>query len=120
MFFVGIDMVEIKRISKCMKNPKFLNKILGLDEYESLKKRKFSEQSVAASFCAKEAFAKNIGTGIRNFNLREVQLLRKKNGAPYLKLSGSAFKLASRRKFSVSVTHTKEYASVVVISWKQD
>lgn len=115
MISVGTDLIEIKRISNSMKNPSFLKHILGKDE-----KKGFPEQSVAVNFCAKEAFAKALGTGIRDFQLREVELLRDENGMPYFKFSGNALKIISKMdlKFSVSATHTKEYASVVVVAWR--
>lgn len=120
MISVGTDLIEIKRISNSMKNPSFLKHILGKDEYLFLEKKGFPEQSVAVNFCAKEAFAKALGTGIRDFQLREVELLRDENGMPYFKFSGNALKIISKMdlKFSVSATHTKEYASVVVVAWR--
>lgn len=121
MFSVGIDLVEIKRISQSMNNHRFLQKVFGKDEYFYLKEKGFPKQSVAANFCAKEAFSKAIGTGIRGLSLNEVELLRDENGMPYFKFSGDALKIVKGRnlRFSVSVTHTKEYASAVVISWRE-
>lgn len=117
MLLVGIDLVEIGRIKKSMKNPRFCSRVLGSTEYSQLKMRGFSAQSVAASFSAKEAFSKAIGTGLSGFSLGEVELLRTCDGKPWLKLSGSALEIAKQRnlRFSVSVTHTKEYAAAVVI-----
>ena len=116
MLLVGIDLVEIKRIRKSMKNPRFCSRILGKTEYSQLELRGFPVQSVAASFCAKEAFSKAVGTGLNGFDLSEVELLRDENGKPSLKLSGRALNLALLHKadFSVSVTHTKEYPAGVV------
>lgn len=117
MLLVGIDLIEIGRIKKSMKNPRFCSRVLGSTEYSQLEMRGFSAQSVAASFSAKEAFSKAIGTGLSGFSLSEVELLRSSDGKPWLKLSGSALEIAAKRKleFSVSVTHTKEYAAVIVI-----
>jgi len=117
MLLVGIDLIEINRIKKSMNNPRFCSRVLGSTEYSQLEMRGFSAQSVAASFSAKEAFSKAIGTGLSGVLLGEVELLRGIDGKPWLKLSGSALKIAQQRKleFSVSVTHTKEYAAVVVI-----
>ena len=118
MLLVGVDRVEIKRVKKAMENPRFCKMVLGSDEYLQLASRGFPAESVAASFCAKEAFSKAFGTGIRGFSLCEVELLRRENGRPYLKLSGMAAKLAEEvgHDFAVSVTHTKEYAQAVVIA----
>ena len=65
---------------------------------------------------AVEAFGKALGTGVSGFRLAEAQLLREPSGRPYLSLSGGALRLAEERglSFSVSVTHTKQYAAVVV------
>lgn len=121
MFSVGIDLVEIARISKSMNNRRFLQKVLGKDEYIYLEKKQFPKQSVAASFCAKEAFSKAIGTGIKGFNLKDVELLRNEKGMPYFKFSGNALKIVNDKnlRFSVSITHTKEYASAAVVSWRE-
>lgn len=117
MLLAGIDLVEIQRIKKSMQNPRFLLRILGPSEYAQLELRGFPVQSVAANFSAKEAFSKALGTGLRGFSLREVELLRSENGRPSFKLSGNALRIVQGRKvvFQVSVTHTKEYASAVVI-----
>ena len=122
MYSVGIDMVEIARIKKSMKNPRFLNFILGEKEYEQLKNKNFISQSVAANFCAKEAFAKAVGTGFRGLNIKEVQILRNEFGRPYIFLSGKALETwgKSGYEFSVSLTHTKEFASAVVICFKNE
>lgn len=117
MLSVGIDLVEIDRIQRAMKNPRFCRRILGGTEYQQLEERGFPPASVAVSFCAKEAFSKALGTGVRGFSLDEVQLLRDELGKPYLLLVGDALQAAENRglQFAVSATHTRKYASVVVI-----
>lgn len=122
MYSVGIDMVEISRVKKSMENSRFLNFILGGKEYEQLKSKNFISQSVAANFCAKEAFAKAVGTGFRGFDIKEVQILRDNLGRPYIFLTGKAFETWGKNgyEFSVSLTHTKELASAVVVCFKND
>ncbi len=117
MLLVGIDLVEIQKIEKSVKNPRFCRRVLGAAEYAQLEMRGFPVQSVAASFSAKEAFSKALGTGVRGFALEEVELLRGVDGKPSLHLSGRALKIAQKRnlEFSVSVTHTRNYAAAVVI-----
>lgn len=121
MLSVGIDTVEISRIEKSTQNPRFIKKVYGQNELAELAARSMPPQSLAACFCAKEAFGKALGTGIRGFKLTEVELLHKKNGKPYIKLSGNAKALAEsickdlENGIQVSVTHTKEIASVIVI-----
>ena len=116
---VGIDHLEISRIAKAMENPRFLPRYFGKGELKYFKEKKFSPASVAANFCAKEAFAKALGTGIRGFALREIELLREENGRPYLAFSGKGAALvkASGRRFEVSVSHDKRYAIAQVIGY---
>ena len=115
MIALGLDLLEIDRIRRSLQNPRFVERVFGAQEREQLSARGLPAQSAAACFCAKEAFGKALGTGIRGFLLTEVQLLREPSGQPYLFLSGSALRLAEERglRFSVSVTHTKNYAAVV-------
>ncbi|MCI1964563.1 MAG: NAD(P)H-hydrate dehydratase [Oscillospiraceae bacterium] len=120
MLLVGTDLVEIARIQKSMTNSLFCSRILGDKEYEQLAGRNFPAQSVAASFCAKEAFSKAIGTGLGGFRLREAELLRRPNGKPELHLSGKAAELAKGIRFSVSVTHTAETAAATVVGWGEE
>ena len=55
MIFSGIDLVEIERIEKSLKNPRFLEKYFGEAERAELEKKNFKPESVAACFAAKEA-----------------------------------------------------------------
>lgn len=121
MLSTGIDLVEIHRIRRSMKNPRFCKKILGPEEYMQLEKRGFPPQSVAVSFAAKEAFAKAMGTGVRGFQLQDVELLRNADGQPYFQLHHGALELAQKKnyKLSVSATHTRVYASVVVVAYME-
>ena len=126
MFSVGIDMVECSRLKKALRNPRFFQRVFGPGEQALLQERGYPScnnnrwvETAAAGFCAKEAFGKAMGTGVRGFSLCEVELLRQESGAPYLRLSGQAQELAKGWEFSVSVTHTKEYASAVVAAEKR-
>ncbi len=114
MLLVGTDLVEIGRIKKSMRNPRFLRRVCGPAEYAGLAARGFPASGAAAAFCAKEAFGKAVGTGLAGFGLREAQLLHDGAGRPELALSGRAKALARGARFSVSVTHTSRYASAVV------
>lgn len=116
---VGIDHVEIKRIAKAMENPRFLPRCFGESELTYLRQRGCPPASVAAGFCAKEAFAKALGIGVRGFYPREVELLRDENGRPFLAFSGRALKLATESglRFEVSVSHDKHYAMAQVIGY---
>lgn len=122
MYSIGLDMVEISRIEKSMQRPNFLNYILGEKEFEELKLRNFPVQSVAANFAAKEAFAKSIGSGFKGFKIKEVEVLRESSGKPIFYFTGNARKIVEENNydFSVSLTHTSNLASAVVICFKKN
>lgn len=121
MFSVGTDIVEIERIKNSMKNKKFFEYVFGEEEYAMLGSKNFSERSVAVNFCAKEAFFKSLGTGIRGYGLKNVQVLRDEMGKPYFKLSGRVLEETEEKgyKFSVSLSHSENYALATVLCYTE-
>lgn len=117
MINVGVDLIETSRIKKSIQNPRFLSKVFSNIEIQKLKEKKFNVQSISARFCAKEAFSKAVGLGFREFTFRDIQIFQNELGKPYIVLDGRAKELFdnSNYEFSVSLTHTKSYASAVVI-----
>ena len=118
----GIDMIEIKRIEKSMTSETFVRRVFGKHELDELSQKKDCAQSAAACFCAKEAFGKALGTGIREFALEEVEVLHDELGKPYLFLSGKAKQIADsmHMSFDLSITHTDEYAIASVIAFQEE
>ncbi len=116
MLLVGIDSVEIKRISKSLENESFL-KAFSADELNELQKRGFPHESAAACFAAKEAFGKAIGLGIFSYPLSDVSLVHEPNGRPVIVTNGKAAELeiVKNHQFSVSITHTADVATAIVI-----
>lgn len=116
----GIDIVEIDRIEKSIQNEAFKTRVYGKEELCELENEK--PENYAGVFCAKEAFSKAIGTGIRGFSLNEVQVLHDQLGAPYFSFSGNALKsvLEKGMKFSLSISHSKQYAVASVIAYTED
>lgn len=117
MISIGIDMVEIERIKRSVKNRKFIDLIFSKREIEELKIKNYNIQSIAASFCGKEAFSKAVGTGFRGFYFKDVEILHNSLGKPYIILSGNAKKLFEKNIIytCISLTHTKNYASAFVL-----
>lgn len=121
IYGTGIDIVEIKRIKEAMQKDGFLERFFAGSEIEYFKSRKFAAESVAANFAAKEAFSKALGTGVRGFLLREVEILRDELGKPHIALSGAAKELTNDAGIIglyVSVSHSEEYAVAQVIAEK--
>lgn len=112
---VGIDMVEVSRVGKSLTKPRFIERVFSKEEFELCQSKTNPVESLSARFCVKEAFAKALGTGVRGFNLNEVSTLNDAQGCPYVVLTGKAKALAQGLDISVSITHTKDYASAIVI-----
>ena len=122
MYSVGIDSVEISRVSKSIENERFINKVYGEREKAELEAKIFSVQSAAACFAAKEAFGKALGTGLIGFDLNEVQVIHNERGKPLIILTGRAKELADKYNFDfdISITHTETVATAVVIAFRRD
>lgn len=114
----GIDIIEIRRIEKSISNRHFIERVYSPEEIEICERKKNRAESYAGRFCVKEAFAKALGTGVRGFELSEVSTLSDSLGCPYISLKGKALELAGDYKFSVSISHTKEYATAIVIMYE--
>lgn len=121
-FTVGTDLVEVERIRKSCQRESFINRVYADIEKEYFKKFRDPAESMAGSWAAKEAFSKSLGTGVRGFELKEVAVVRDELGCPRLELTGRAEKIAVQRglDFSLSITHTSEYASAVVIAFPKE
>lgn len=121
-FTVGTDLVEVERIRKSCQRESFVNRVYSDAEKEYFKKFRDPAESMAGSWAAKEAFSKSLGTGVRGFELNEAGVVRDELGCPHLELTGNAEKIAAERglDFSLSITHTKNYASAVVIAFPKE
>ena len=85
---IGTDIIEIDRISRAIDNtPMFLEKIFTKREIEQLTRSKLRVESVAGNFAAKEAVSKALGTGVRGFNFKDIEVLRDELGKPVVEVS---------------------------------
>ena len=115
----GIDITEILRIEKLLKKGVFIKRFFSEKEEAYFIKRKNAPQTVAGAYSAKEAFAKALGTGVRGFSLKDVEVLHDELGKPYLSLSKEAEKTAKKmgiKKLFLSISHSEEYAVASVIA----
>jgi len=115
---VGIDVVGIKRIVEGNVGGKIEDRILSDKEKEYLhrksknlvKGREFSEydNSLAGFWAAKEAVLKSFGIGMHSINLKDIQILHKETGEPYVKLIGSALEKMGKdatKNAKISISH---------------
>lgn len=117
----GTAIIEMGRIQKLCRKPRFLSSYFSPDEIRYFAKHRMSPQLIAENYCAKIAFAKAIGTGFRVVKARDITVLRDRLGSPFIITSGNAKLLEERERFefNVSVAHCKKYATASVIVNKQ-
>lgn len=107
---VGTDVIEIARIKKACEKEAFLLRVFTQEE-----RRQAGEKvsRLAGDFAVKEAVSKVFGTGFRTFGLQEIEVLRDDLGKPFVKLTGTAERLAGEMgiaRLHVSITNTETLA----------
>ena len=118
----GIDIIEISRIKEAIeKNGEaFLNKVYTKKEIEYCEAHKVVKyQHYAARFAAKEAVAKFLGTGFNGkFDFSDIEVKNDGKGKPKVTLLNGALDLFNEKGYkeiSISISHSKEYATSIVI-----
>lgn len=120
IFSVGTDIIEIDRIKKTISNSSFLSKVYTEKEIMLFKAK---PQSLAGNFAAKEAVVKAFGTGFKGISPNEIEILRNKDGKPYVSLYGSALEFKEKNKLSaihISISHNKTAATAFVVIEAKD
>lgn len=111
---IGIDIIEIDRIEKVLnRTPRFLDRNFTEKEIEYFKKNNLKSESIAGNFAAKEAISKAIGTGIRGFNLKDIEILRDDLGKPIVNTYNNLKEICikySVKEIEVSISHSENYA----------
>jgi len=114
---VGIDMCSVSRIAACLGRKGFEERVFTKRERDYAKGKKTAVQHFAASFAAKEAFAKAGGWGIAKVGLKNVSIERTTVG-PVLfweTPAGTLLEELGATKAHVSLSHDGDYAIAVVI-----
>ncbi len=118
---IGIDLVENSRLEKIIEKwgINFLNRVFSAGEIQYCGKHIQSSPHYGARFAAKESFLKALGIGLgRGVKLSDIEVVHDKNGKPVLALCGVAKVQIEKRKITkihLSLTHTKKYATAIVL-----
>lgn len=115
---IGTDIIEIDRISRAIDNTAmFLEKIFTKREIEQLTRSKLRVESVAGNFAVKEAVSKALGTGVRGFNFKDIEVLRDELGKPVVEVSDKIKELikVNNYLFNVSISHNRTCAIAFVV-----
>ena len=123
MLTTGVDLVEIARIERAVRNhgDRFLQRVFTKNEILYSRGR---VSELAARFAAKEAVSKALGVGLRalardGIYWKDVEVTGDNRGKPIVRLFGRAAERAEElglTEWSVSLTHTKEHAMAFVVA----
>ena len=88
---IGLDIIEIERVRQAIQNNKnFLSKLFTEREIDYFISRNMNSEVIAGNFAAKEAVSKALGTGIRGFSFKDIEILRNELGKPEVILHNGA------------------------------
>jgi holo-[acyl-carrier protein] synthase len=121
IYGIGIDLVENIRMERIIKKwgPKFINRIFSIKEIQYCGKHVNSSTHYGARFAAKESFLKALGMGLgMGVKLSDIEVVNDENGKPSLNLCEEAKIQIEKKKITkvhLSLTHTKNYSTAVVL-----
>lgn len=117
MLGIGVDMIEVARISKALarNGDKFARRILSFEEQEDFLKSSDPDNFLAKRFAVKEAVAKALGTGFANgVSWADITLSHDELGKPLVSLQGGASEQLRRMGGSKALVSLSDEAGFVI------
>jgi len=118
MWDIGVDIVDVERFRRMnySNHEQFYNRVFTPSEIEYCLSSKKSAQNFAATYAGKEAVYKAINRYVK-IRLREIEILREKDGRPKVNLKMDKEKMSKLKLSSnvsidvkVSLSHVSSYA----------
>lgn len=114
MFSLGVDIVEVPRVARLIRQERFLKRVFTAGEVDYCRGKKNAAQHFAVRFAAKEAVYKALGrAGVSH---KDISVRNASNGKPAVALSAALRSLEKR--VSITLSHTAEYAVAVALYHK--
>jgi len=116
---IGLDVVELSRISRCWDRfgSAFARRILTPEELRLLPRQAVAY--LASRFAAKEAAVKALGTGFsQGITFQQIEILSLATGQPFLTLHQAArsrFTFLGANRAHLSLTHGRDVAAAMVV-----
>lgn len=101
---LGIDVVEVARISEAMENPRFIERILTLGE----RSQELTLMRIAGRWAAKEAIAKAV---TMKLSWQDVEITNDDTGQPYAHVDHPDW----TGDLMISISHERGIAAAVAI-----
>jgi len=120
---IGVDIVEIERISKLVKRQKSaISRFLTIEEQQLLQGKSEERQTefIAGRFASKEAGAKALGTGIgATISFLDMEIVPTELGKPEMKIKEEVYERLgldpSNVRVHLSISHSRDYAIAQVV-----
>jgi len=117
---IGIDIADQKRLQQSLERhgEHIVQRIFTEKEIMACQRYREKTEHYAGKFAVKEAFMKAIGIGFGQVEFKEIEVLNRENGAPYIVTSGKAKKAIEKLDITnihVSISHDANIAVAVVI-----
>lgn len=103
---IGIDIIDVKRIAKLIKNKRFLARVYTKEETRYCMGKANKAQHFAVRFATKEAVWKALGR--KDIWHRDIGVKNLKDGQPVVLIKGKP-----RKDITISLSHTDDYAAAV-------
>jgi holo-[acyl-carrier protein] synthase len=115
----GLDIMDMRRLDE-KKLERLSKKVLTENErqtYKVLKSLKRKKEFFSGRFCAREAFYKATGRGVRDYELSSIEVINDRFGKPLLIVSEEQLQFYFKEICSVhlSISHDGDYTIAGVI-----
>ncbi len=117
MILTGTDIISIERFDdKKLSNKKFLDRCFTPAEIEYCFSKAKPSQHFAARFAGKEAVVKALSGLDINMDYRDIEILNRKNGRPYVIFHTEDEKILSlAERCDISLSHSENDATAFAI-----
>lgn len=113
---IGTDIQDIISFTKrpFSKNEKLYRRLFTKLEIDYCLSKNSSYSHFAARFAGKEALIKCV-SDITNINFKNIEIVNNERGKPTIRLLNFTPGILQEKNFRISLSHTNEYATAVVI-----
>lgn len=114
---IGTDIIEIDRIRVAIeRNNNFLSKLFTENEILLFKSKSMRTEVIAGNFAAKEAISKAIGTGVRGFSFKDIEVLRNDLGKPVATLDKKIENIIGHKMYNLNLSISHDNSSAIAFA----
>ena len=123
MLITGVDIISVNRIERILleNRDSFYNRIFTEKEIDYIYKKGHKATTVAGLFAAKEAISKSIGTGIGLIGWKDMEILHKSKGKPYVNFSNKGKEIILEmgiKEIQISISHESDFAIAFALGYR--